>query len=54
MSLLFMLGNQVRRMDEKPPVTIALAVGKPNFPQDRPVSDLPPGLRQKLEHMAFT
>lgn len=27
MSLLLMLANQVRRMDEKPPVTIALVAG---------------------------
>ena len=28
MTLLLMLGNQVRQMDQKPPVTIALVVGK--------------------------
>ncbi len=27
MSLLLMLANQIRRMDEKPPVTIALVAG---------------------------
>ena len=30
-SLLFMLGNQIRRMDQKPPVTIALVAGRLNL-----------------------
>lgn len=28
MSLLLMLGNQVRQMDQKPPVTLVLVAGK--------------------------
>ena len=31
-SLLLMLGNQVRQMDQKPPVTLALVAGEASFP----------------------
>ena len=30
MSLLLVLGNQIRQMDQKPPITIALVAGESN------------------------